>query len=158
MGISALTQKEFKLICLLSPTSVHIQTFESKHRQKMFRNISHFSNNFTITKTISLGIIGEPIHFLEDVIVINQNFPRSAMNIVMFLMTITMVTIVNTIGLLWMKVKDRVLIDKMVSLDCVANIMMVGLLLLAFPCRIWSNRFLCGVITFFRAFTVTINR
>ena len=69
-----------------------------------------------------------------------------------------MVTVVNAVVLLWVKVKDKVLIDKMVTLDCVANIMMAGLLLLAFPVRIWKNVWLSAAITFFRSFSSTLNR
>ena len=118
----------------------------------------HIIRNFTILKTTGSSQIGEQILFFEDVLVINQDFPSTILNITMFSMTVMMVTVVNTMALLWVKVKQRVLIDKMIFLDCVANIMMVGILLLAFPCRIWSNRYLCAAITFFRAFTVTLNR
>ena len=77
---------------------------------------------------------------------------------VCFLATVTIVTGVNILALMWVKVKDKVVIDKMVTLDCVANIMIVGVLLLAFPYRVWNNSFLCAGITFFRVFTVTINK
>ena len=119
---------------------------------------SYLSNNLTNTKPIYLANNGASIHFFEDTVFINQNFPKSVVNITMFLITVTIVAVVNMMVLLWVKVKDRVLIDKMVTMDCVANIMMVGIFFLAFPCRVWSNRFLCAGITLFRVFTATINR
>ena len=64
--------------------------------------------------------------------------------------------IVNSAILLWTKVKERVLVDKMVTIDCVGNILMIGLLLLAFPIRIWKNSFVCGFFTFFRVYIVII--
>ena len=100
----------------------------------------------------------ETVNFLEDTVEINKNIPMSWMNITLFLLTGMLVIVVNMIVLLSVKVKDTVLIDKMVILDCVANIMIVGVLLLAFPRRVWNNSFLCAGITFFRVFTVTINK
>ena len=99
-----------------------------------------------------------PVQFFENVWVINENFSRSALNISIFLLTVTMVIVVNTMVLVWVKVKDKVLIDMMVTMDCVSNILMVGLLLLAFPSRVWDNHLLCAGITFFRVFTATIDK
>ena len=100
----------------------------------------------------------ETVNFLEDSVEINKNITKSWINITMFLVTGLLVIVVNMIVLLSVKVKDTVLIDKMVILDCGANIMIVGVLLLGFPCRVWNNSFLCAGITFFRVFTVTINK
>ena len=87
-----------------------------------------------------------------------EAFEKSVSHMTCLLATVTIVTGVNIMALVWVKVKDKVLIDKMVTLDCVANIMMVGVLLLAFPVRIWNNVWLCAGITFFRSFTATLNR
>ena len=105
-----------------------------------------------------MGNIEHDIYVLEDVIVINQNFPMSVLNMTLCATTVIVVLLVNVMVLVWVRVKDKVLIDKMVTMDCLANIMMVGLLLLAFPSRIWSNALLCTGITFFRSFTATLNR
>ena len=118
-------------------------------------NLSHILPH---TKYINVANVEESIQFLEDVVLINQNYPKSSFNIAMFSVTVTLVIVVNLMVLAWVKVKDRVLVDKMVTMDCVANIMMVGLLFLAFPCRVWSNSFLCAGIIFYRVFTITINR
>ena len=47
---------------------------------------------------------------------------------------------VNLAILTWMKVKE------------------IGLLLLAFPIRVWNNRFVCGISTCFTVYTITLKR
>ena len=120
--------------------------------------MSNFYNISTNIKSITLASSGQSIHFFDEVLLINKNFPNSDFIVIIFGMTVMMVTVVNTVVLVWVKVKDKVLIDKMVTLDCVANIMMAGVLLLAFPVRIWKNVWLCAAITFFRSFSSTLNR
>ena len=105
-----------------------------------------------------MDYIEETLYFYEQTILINKNIPISVLNLTLFGSTVTIVILLNTLVLVWMKVKENVLIDKMVTLDCVANIMMAGVLLLMFPVRIWSNVWLCAVITFVRSFTATLNR
>ena len=60
--------------------------------------------------------------------------------------------------LAWIRVKERVLVDRMVLLDCLANISTIGVMFLAFPIRVWGNSYLCLLITFFRGFVVVLNR
>jgi hypothetical protein len=120
--------------------------------------MSNFYNISTNIKSITLANSGQSIHFFEEVFIINQNFPKSNFIVILFGMTVVMVIFVNAVVLLWVKVKDKVLIDKMVTLDCVANILKAGLLLLSFPVRIWKNVWLCTVITFFRSFSFALNR
>ena len=119
-----------------------------------------FKSNLSLAslKPIFLGNNSEQIYFIEETVLINQNFPTTCFNMVIFFISGVAVLMVNLAVLMWVKVKDRVLVDKMVAIDCIANIMMVGLLLLAFPVRIWNNRYLCVGITFYRVFTVTLNR
>ena len=97
-------------------------------------------------------------NLFEDTLVLNQNYPYSWFNIIVCVVTGTIILLMNLLVLVSMKVKDKALIDKMVVMDCVANIMLIGVLLCAFPCRVWKNTFLCAGITFFRVFTVTINK
>ena len=113
--------------------------------------------NLTTNKNITLGYLGT-LNFYKDVVHINQDFTKSVLHNTVFSTTVILVVLVNILVLLRVKMKDKVLIDKMVALDCFSNILMVGLLLLAFPVRIWGNRYLCAGITFYRGFTVTINR
>ena len=119
---------------------------------------SNLSHVLTHTQPIKLANAWESIQFLEDVVLINQNHLKTALNISMFSIAVTLVTVVNLAVLVWVKVKDKVLVDKMITMDSVANLMMVGLTFLSFPCRIWSNTFLCTGITFYRIFTFTLNR
>ena len=97
-------------------------------------------------------------NFVEDTLVLNQNYRDSWFNIIVCVVTGSIILLMNMLVLVSVKVKDKALIDKMVVMDCVANIMLVGVLLCAFPCRVWKNTFLCAGITFFRVFTVTINK
>ena len=97
-------------------------------------------------------------NLFEDNLVLNQNYPYSWFNIIVCVVTGTIILLMNLLVLVSVKVKDKALIDKMVVMDCVANIMLIGVLLCAFPCRVWKNTFLCAGITFFRVFTVTINK
>ena len=119
--------------------------------------MSNFHNHSTGMMSINLANF-EEVLFFEEGLVVNADFETSVSHILCFLATVTIVTGVNIMALMWVKVKDKVLIDKMVTLDCVANIMMAGVLLFMFPVRIWSNVWLCAVITFVRSFTATLHR
>ena len=46
----------------------------------------------------------------------------------------------------------------MVLLDCLANISFIGVMLLAFPVRVWGSTNLCLLITFVRVFVLSLNR
>ena len=50
------------------------------------------------------------------------------------------------------------LVDRMVLLDCLANISIIGVMFLAFPTRVWGSSLLCLPITFFRSFVLVLNR
>ena len=54
--------------------------------------------------------------------------------------------------------KDYTLVDRMVLLDCLANISLIGVITLAFPYRVWGSTYLCIPISFFRCFVVALNR
>ena len=60
--------------------------------------------------------------------------------------------------LVWLKLKERTLVDRMVLLDCLANISFIGIMVLVFPVRVWGNSYLCILITFFRVFVLSLNR
>ena len=66
----------------------------------------------------------ETVNFLEDSVEINKNITKSWINITMFLVTGLLVIVVNMIVLLSVKVKDTVLIYRMVIIDCIKNTMM----------------------------------
>ena len=95
---------------------------------------------------------------LENTILVNQNFSNSSFHYLVILLVVVVVLLVNISILLWINVKERMLVDKMVTIDCVANLLMIGLLVLAFPIRVWGNDTLCAFITCFRSFTLSLNR
>ena len=94
----------------------------------------------------------------EQYIHINLNFPWTTLNLVMFVLNNLTVITVNVLVLIWLKLKERTLVDRMVLLDCLANIGMIGVMFLAFPVRVWGNTHLCLLITFFRCYVLVINR
>ena len=119
---------------------------------------ANISNPWTANHMIALDQHPDPIIFLKDIVFVNQSFENSFFNFLVIFLIVAAVLLVNLAILLWIKVKERVLVDKMVTIDCVGNILMIGLLLLAFPIRIWKNSFVCGLFTIFRVYTVTLNR
>jgi hypothetical protein len=110
-----------------------------------------------ITVVPFLTNLGE-FQFLDNLVILNTDFPTNYLNISMFVVTIVLVLFVNLAVLLWVKVKDRVLVDKMVTMDCISNIMLLLMVFMAFPWRVRGNEIVCAGITFFRGFTLTLNR
>ena len=98
------------------------------------------------------------LYFTEDVIPVNTNFPLTLFNMVTFITTNVTVFVVNLLVLLWLKIKENNLVDRMVALDCIANMAVVIVLFLAFPYRIWYSTTICYGISFFRVFVLTLNR
>ena len=66
--------------------------------------------------------------------------------------------LVNCLVLAWIRVKERVLVDRMVLLDCAANLLCVVIVLCAFPVRVYRSGFVCIFLTFFRSYVVSIKR
>ena len=98
------------------------------------------------------------LSFPEDPIRVNENFPFTLFNMIPFVTTNVTVFIVNLLVLLWLKIKENNLVDRMVALDCIANMAVVIVLFLAFPSRIWHYTSICYGISFFRCFVLTMNR
>ena len=98
------------------------------------------------------------LYFEEDAIVVNQNFPLTLFNLILFVTTNVTVFVVNLLVLLWLKIKENNLVDRMVALDCIANMAVVIVLFLAFPNRIWYSTYVCYGISFFRCFVLTMNK
>ena len=94
----------------------------------------------------------------ENITFINQDFPWTTSNLAIFITNNLTVITVNVLVLVWLKLKERTLVDRMVLLDCLANIGMIGVMVLAFPVRVWGNTHLCLFITFFRCYVLVINR
>ena len=104
---------------------------------------------------------GTEINFLldlNDTVNINTNWDTSMLNLVVFITNNLTILLVNVMVLVWLKIKENTLVDRMVLLNCLANISTIGVMFLAFPIRIWGNGYLCLLITFFRGFVLTLNR
>ena len=115
---------------------------------EIYHNVTAYSQD----KEIELYFDSE--HYIH----INLNFPWTTLNLVMFVLNNLTVITVNVLVLIWLKLKERTLVDRMVLLDCLANIGMIGVMFLAFPVRVWGNTHLCLLITFFRCYVLVINR
>ena len=108
--------------------------------------------------TLNIQQLEINLYFKEDVIVVNQNFPLTLFNLIPFVTTNLTVFVVNLLVLLWLKIKENNLVDRMVALDCIVNMAVVIVLFLAFPYRIWYSTIICYGISFFRCFVLTMNR
>ena len=94
----------------------------------------------------------------ENITFINQDFPWTTSNLAIFITNNLTVITVNVLVLIWLKLKESTLVDRMVLLDCLANISFIGVMFLVFPVRVWGNSYLCILITFFRVFVLSLNR
>ena len=108
--------------------------------------------------TLTIHQLEIDLFFQEDVILVNRNFPSTLFNMIPFVVTNVTIFIVNLLVLLWLKIKENNLVDRMVALDCIANMAVVIVLFLAFPYRIWHYPLICYFISFFRCFVLTMNR
>ncbi len=95
---------------------------------------------------------------LKETVYVNSNWEVSIFNLVMFITNNLTILLVNIVVLVWLKIKENTLVDRMVLLDCLANISTIGVMFLAFPIRIWGNSYLCLLITFFRGCVLVLNR
>ena len=95
---------------------------------------------------------------VEELVHVNFNWKVSIFNLISTITCTLTVLLVNALVLLMLKMKENTLVDRMVLLDCLANISTVGVMFLAFPIRVWGNSYLCLLITFFRGFVVVLNR
>ena len=94
----------------------------------------------------------------EQIVRINLDFPWTTVNLAAFVLNCLTVLTVNAVVLVWLKMKENTLVDRMVLLDCLANISIIGVMFLAFPTRVWGSSLLCLPITFFRSFVLVLNR
>ena len=93
-----------------------------------------------------------------QIVRINLDFPWTTVNLAAFALNCLTVLTVNAVVLVWLKMKENTLVDRMVLLDCLANISIIGVMFLAFPTRVWGSSLLCLPITFFRSFVLVLNR
>ena len=113
-----------------------------------FTNITMFINQRRINFYIDV----------EELVHVNYNLEISLFNLILPITSTVAVMLVNSLVLLMLKMKEKTLVDRMVLLDCLANISTVGVMFLTFPIRVWGNSYLCLLITFFRGFVVVLNR
>ena len=98
-------------------------------------------------------------HFnVDEFVHVNFNWKISIFNLISTITCTLTVLLVNALVLLMLKMKENTLVDRMVLLDCLANISTIGVMFLAYPIRVWGNSYLCLLITFFRGFVVVLNR
>ena len=98
------------------------------------------------------------IKFIGDSRLPNLNFPTNVPTVLFMAFCLLFELMVNLMVLLWVKMKDRVLVDTMVTTDCIANLLCILIVMLAFPVRVYRNKMLCAGMTFFRGITVIIKR
>ena len=113
-----------------------------------FTNITMFINQRRINFYIDV----------EELVHVNYNLEISLFNLILPITSTVAVMLVNSLVLLMLKMKEKTLVDRMVLLDCLANISTVGVMFLTFPIRVWGNSYLCLLITFFRGFVTILNR
>ena len=95
---------------------------------------------------------------VEELVYVNFNWKITNFNLILTITGSLFVLLVNSLVLLMLKMKEKTLVDRMVLLDCLANISTVWVMFLAFPIRVWGNSYLCLLITFFRGFVFVLNR
>ena len=62
----------------------------------------------------------------KGLIGINRNFEKTRLNLAVFLINNLTILVINTLVLLWLKMKENTLVDRMVLLDCLSNIAVIG--------------------------------
>ena len=112
-------------------------------------------DNYTGTSMLTNS--GE-IQFMENIVILNTDFAWTFPNISLYVFTNVLVLSVNLAVLLWVKVKERVLVDRMVTMDCISNILLLIMVSTALLWRLRSNNIVCAGVSFFRGYTLTLNR
>ena len=95
---------------------------------------------------------------VEELVHVNYNLEILLFNLILPITSTVAVMLVNSLVLLMLKMKEKTLVDRMVLLDCLANISTIGVMFITFPIRVWGNSYLCLLITFFRGFVFVLNR
>ena len=88
----------------------------------------------------------------------NLDFPANLPTVLFLVFSLLFELVANLWVLLWVKLKDRVVVDRMITLDCMANLLCIPVIMLAFPVRVYNDKLLCVGITFFRWFVISIKR
>ena len=134
---------------------INLAVFEL--RATDYSRMSREEDNTNITAFINQNEINLSFD-VKDLVDVNFNWKVSILNLITTMTSTLTVLLVNALVLLMLKLKENTLVDRMVLLDCLANISTIGVMFLAYPIRIWGNSYLCLLITFFRGFVVVLNR
>ena len=122
-----------------------------------YNGMSREEDNTNITAYINRSEI--KLYFdVNELVHVNFNWKISILNVITTMTCILTVLLVNALVLLMLKMKESTLVDRMVLLDCFANISTIVVMFLAFPIRVWGNTYFCLLATFFRGFVVVLNR
>ena len=105
-----------------------------------------------------LDIQQKSLQVYNDMRMVNLNFPINPPTILLLIFCVIFVVSVNIGVLSWLKMKERALVDSMIFFDCIANLLCIVIVFLAFPVRVYKHKLLCGVLTFFRGFVMSIKR
>ena len=122
-----------------------------------YNGMSREEDNTNITAFINRSEIKLSFD-VNELVYVNFNWKISILNVITTLTSTCTVLLVNALVLLMLKMKENTLVDRMVLLDCLANISTIGVMFLAFPIRVWGNTYFCLLVTFFRGFVVVLNR
>ena len=122
-----------------------------------YNGMSREEDNTNITAYINRSEI--KLYFdVNELVHVNFNWKISILNVLTTMTCAFTVLLVNSLVLLMLKMKENTLVDRMVLLDCFANISTIVVMFLAFPIRVWGNTYFCLLATFFRGFVVVLNR
>ena len=69
-----------------------------------------------------------------------------------------LVVLVNSLVLYWVKIKNASLVDRLILLDCVANVGGMLSLFLVYPRQVWGNQPFCIITIAVRFFFHLLNR
>ena len=78
--------------------------------------IKTFSNSTELNFSLDVG----------ETVFVNSNWEMSLFNLVMFMTNNLTILVVNVVVLVWLKIKENTLVDRMVLLDCLSNIAVIG--------------------------------
>ena len=91
-------------------------------------------------------------------VIINQEEEMTTVTILALSLTSLLVIPLNGGVMIWMKKKQRTLIDTMMIIDCVANVLLFAGLFLEIPKIIFGNSVFCMFKIGYRFFVNTVNR
>ena len=89
---------------------------------------------------------------------LHQNFPQTNVNWFWYFWTISAILGTNILVLSWIQLKDKKLIDNMVLYDLIANLGIIVMVVLAYPTKVFNDKWVCLAVSVVRAFIIVTNR